>query len=158
MHPRIATILSGMPLARALSDGDRAKLAGIATLEELHAGATIFREGDDSAAVYLVAEGRISLSMRLPGRPEVTLLTLGPGELAGWSALTGAPLVVATGRAVERVVLIRLPRDSLLALCDQDHDIGYAVIRLAFGEVTRRLQETRLQLLDMFATRDRGAS
>lgn len=156
MNPRIASILSGMPLARALSEDDRAKLAGIGTIEELHAGTTIFREGDASAAVYLVAEGLLSLSMRLPGRPEATLLTLGPGEMAGWSALTSGACVAATGRAVERIVLIRLPRDELLALCDQDHDIGYALMRLALGEVARRLQETRLQLLDIFGAQ--GAS
>ncbi len=150
MDPRIAGLLPRIPLTRALSEGDRAQLAAIATLEEHRAGATVFREGAASDAVYLVAEGLVSLSMRLPGRPEMTLLTLGPGDLAGWSALTDAPLVVASGCAVERVVLIRLPRDALLALCDQDHDIGYAVMRLALGEVARRLHETRLQLLDMF--------
>ena len=140
-----------MPLAGALSEGDRAKLARIATLEDRPVGVTIFREGDASAAVYLIAEGLLSLSMRLPGRPEAMLLTLGPGELAGWSALTSGAVVAATGRVVERVVLMRLPRDELLALCEQDHDIGYAVMHLALGEVARRLQETRLQLLDMFA-------
>ena len=146
--------LSQFPIGASLSSDDRAKLAAIATLESHSLGITLFVEGDPSDSVYVVVEGRIDLTMRRPGRPDATLLTLGPGDLVGWSALTSDARRVASAHVGAPAVLVRLPRAPLLALCEQDHDIGYSVTRLAFAEVGRRLHETRLQLLDMYgATR-----
>ena len=146
----IGELLATLPLVSSLSDEDRAKLAAIGRVDDVPIGTVLFREGDRSDAIWLVAGGRVGLSMRCPGRPETLLLTLGTGELLGWSALTSDAQRVATGRVTERATLIRFERDAVQALCDQDHDIGYALMRLAFAEVAQRLQDTRLQLLDLF--------
>ena len=156
MTEPLMDVLDRSPLAAALSEGDRAKVAIIASVEERAAGTTLFREGEASEAVYLVASGLVSLSMRIPGRPDATLLTLGTGELIGWSALIedGCPCQMTTGRVSQDAVLIRLPRKPLLALCKHDHDIGFEIMRLAFLEVARRLQETRLQFLEVLTAEE----
>jgi CRP-like cAMP-binding protein len=153
MHSSIAELLAALPAAAALSADDRAKLAAIGTVEDVPPGTTLFEEGQPSDVVWLVAAGRIGLSMRCPGHPETTMLTVGAGELLGWSALTREARRVATGRVVERATLVGFERDALLALCEQDHDIGYAFMRLAFVELAQRLHDTRLQLLDLFGER-----
>lgn len=145
----VLDLLATLPVAAGLDAGDRAKLAAIARLEQLPAGARIFAEGDRADAVYLVVDGRIALDMRVAGGEQVTVLTVGPGELVGWSALIGDTRV-ASARAVSPVRLVHLPKAELNALCDADHDIGYAVMRLALIEVSRRLEDTRLQLLDVY--------
>ena len=142
--------LSQFPIGASLSDDDRRKLAAFATLEGHPLGSTLFVEGGPSDSVYILVEGRIDLTMRRPGQPDTTLLSLGPGDLLGWSALTTEARRVASAKVSAAAVLVRLPRAPLLALCEQDHDIGYSVMRLAFGELGRRLYETRLQLLDMY--------
>jgi hypothetical protein len=40
---------------------------------------------------------------------------------------------------------------KLRELCDQDHDLGYHVMRRLANIVASRLMSSRLQLLDMFA-------
>jgi CRP-like cAMP-binding protein len=79
----------------------------------------------------------------------VIILSLGPGELVGWTALLGGTWT-ATARAVERSTLLRLPGVELWALCEREHDIGYAIMKRLFAAMALRLHDTRLQLLDMF--------
>jgi CRP-like cAMP-binding protein len=146
----VEDLLATLPVAAGLDAGDRAKLARIATVELHPPGARIYVEGEPADSTGLLVEGRVALSMRVVGRPDVTVLTLGPGELIGWSGLTDEATRAASVRAVEPVRLIHLPREPLRALCEADHDIGYALMRLALHEVARRLKDTRLQLLDVY--------
>ena len=47
----------------------------------------IYREGDPASPLYLVEEGLVALEMVVPGRGPITILTVGPGEIFGWSSL-----------------------------------------------------------------------
>ena len=51
------------------------------------AGETVFREGDRDSVLYVVEAGRVAIEMAVPGRGRVTILTVGPGEVFGWSSL-----------------------------------------------------------------------
>lgn len=136
-------------LFSALSDAEKHALATMATIVDLPAGAVLFHEKEDPDALYIVIEGRITLCTPLPARSEACFLTLTEGELLGWSALLRRPRV-ASARAAETTRLLRFPASDLLTLCEQDHHVGYVVMTKAFEEVADRLQQTRLQLLDMF--------
>lgn len=146
----LASILADLPATARLDDGDRAKLAAIATLRDCAPDERIFVEGDPVQASALIAAGRVAIRMRVPGQPDRTVLTVGPGELIGWSALTDHAGYAAGAVALEPTRLVVLPREPLRLLCEADHDIGYVLMRLALGEVARRLHDTRLQLLDLY--------
>ena len=47
----------------------------------------VYREGDPGSPVYLVEEGLVAVELVVPGRGAVTILTVGPGEIFGWSSL-----------------------------------------------------------------------
>jgi CRP/FNR family cyclic AMP-dependent transcriptional regulator len=143
-------MIAGILLFSGLTREEHARLAEVSVVERFEAGSTIFREGDPSSDLYVMIEGRVALSMRMPGRPDKSLLTLRGGELLGWTALLGRARV-ATAVAILDTVLLRLPHSDLLLLCEADHHVGYAIMRQAFEEMSDRLQATRLQLLDMFA-------
>jgi len=49
----------------------------------------LFAEGEDAGHFWLITSGRVDLRFDLPGRPsspESTLLTVGQGEVLGWSS------------------------------------------------------------------------
>jgi CRP-like cAMP-binding protein len=142
--------LDRLPLVVDLGDSAKQHLGALAQTDRFGPGDVIFREGDPSNNVYLVSQGHVALTMAVERRGESTILTLGPGDLLGWSGLEHGRTRVATARAVESTVLFRLPSEELLELCERDHDIGYAVMKQAFSELAVRLHDTRLQLLDMF--------
>jgi CRP-like cAMP-binding protein len=141
-----------LPLVAGLDAGGQTQLSSLAELEPAEPGDVLFREGDPSDCVYVVGSGHVSLTMAVERRGESTILSLGQGDLLGWSGLERGRTRVATARATERSELYRLPSEPLLALCERDHEVGYAIMKQAFRELAARLHETRLQLLDMFRT------
>lgn len=150
----IAGLIARLPAFADLDDAERASVAAFARVEQVPAGSTLFRESDPADDLRFIVEGRISLGMRFGGRGEVIVLSLGPGDLVGWTALLGGTWT-ATARAVERSTLLRLKGADLSALCEREHDIGYGLMKRLFTAMARRLHDTRLQLLDMFGKETR---
>ncbi len=127
-------------------------MLAIAGLAEWIEGQTIFAEGDQDARLYLVLEGRVAIEKYVPGRGRVTLLTLGPSEIFGWSAVV--PVIgtrTATARAVAPTRAVTFDSAALQQICDEDHDLGYLVFRRLTNVIAGRLSATRLQLLDMYS-------
>ncbi len=133
-----------------LSDEDLAKVAGLATVEERNAGTILFREGVVSDRWNLIVRGSVALDMHVLGRGQVRILTVGPGEILGWSALLTDQRMTATATIVEAATFISIPGQKLQDLCDADRDVGYAVMRRMAIALAHRLLATRLQLLDLF--------
>lgn len=138
-----------LALFAGLRPDEHERLAQAALVEKFPAGSTVFLEGDPPGDLYFLTEGRVTLCMRVPGRPDTCFLSLQPGELLGWSALLERRRV-ATARVVQPSTLLRFPASDLLSICESDHDVGYAVMRRAFEVIADRLGTTRLQLIDMF--------
>ena len=46
---------------------------------ELPAGEVLWREGDEAAAMVLIVDGRVSVSLRLPGDRTVEIADMGRG-------------------------------------------------------------------------------
>lgn len=128
----------------------RDELAAIAEQREFSAGAFLCREGEDAPDLFLIASGHVGLDMLVPGRGQVRVLTLGPGEILAWSAVVGNHGATATGVATEDTSVIALREDALVLLCETNHDVGYLVMKELARAVSRRLVSTRLQLLDLF--------
>ncbi len=144
-----AELIGKVPLLVELSEGDRKKLATIAQRVTKKAGERVFHEGNPSTHFYIILEGRVSLSVRPDSRQEATLLTLGPDEVLGWSALFGGHRV-ATGTTLTETTLLAFKADELHQLCEDDHHVGYALMKATCDELARRLCDTRLQLIDVF--------
>jgi CRP-like cAMP-binding protein len=145
----VAGLIGRLPAFADLDDAERAAVAALARVELVPAGTTLFRESEPADDLRFLVEGRVSLGMRFGGRGEVIVLSLGAGELIGWTALVGGTWT-ATARAVEASTILRLPGAAVAALCEREHHIGYALMKRLFAAMALRLHDTRLQLLDMF--------
>jgi len=150
---KLAKILRQNPWFQGLTSDHFQKVLAIASLSEWLEGKTIFAEGEHDARLYLILEGRVALEKYVPSRGRVTLLTLGPNEIFGWSAVV--PVIgtrTATARAVALTRAVTFDTAALQQLCDEDHDLGYLVFRRLTNVIAGRLSATRLQLLDMYST------
>ena len=128
------------------------KIASISELTQVEPGQELFREGDKEDFMYIVLEGRIAIEMYIPGRGRMRVFTAETMDIVGWSSVT--PVVrqrTASARAILPSRLIKIDTPKLLLMCEEDHDLGYFVMRRLANVVASRLLTTRLQLLDMFA-------
>lgn len=145
-------VLQKIPWFQNLSPDHFKKMAEIATEVEWKEGDIIFREGDQDKHLYMVVHGQVALEIYLPGQGRITILTLGPAEVFGWSAVT--PVVgtrTATARAACDTCAVAFDSEALRRLCDEDSQLGYLVYRRITNVIAGRLTVTRLQLINMYA-------
>ncbi|MEZ6132467.1 MAG: cyclic nucleotide-binding domain-containing protein [Planctomycetaceae bacterium] len=138
-------------LGTDLGDGHIDLLATIATPVHYSSGQVVFSEGSAANAVSVMCAGKVALDMHVPVRGSVRILTLGPGDLLGWSAVAGDGVMTSTATALEDTDVLSLPMASLRQLCDADHTLGYALMTLVARSLAKRLRGTRLQMLDLFS-------
>jgi len=125
-------------------------LASIAEIEEFPAGAFIFREGDAPTHLYLVLSGSVSLEFRVPGMPPKRIHTAGQAELLGWSPVLAQERMTATACTITPTKVVKLGGKQLLALCEHDPRFGFEFMRRTAFALARRLNATRLQMLDVY--------
>ncbi len=144
--------LCKIPWFQELREDHLRKIASITKIRPMKAGEVIFREGDTHESVYIVISGRVGLEMFVPHRGKVRFYTADQWELFGWSSVTpNVHLRTAGATAVLDGALLKIDAEKLNEACEEDHDLGYLVMRRLSRVVAGRLQVTRLQLLDMFA-------
>lgn len=131
----------------------RATLAALADWRGFRAGDVLMREGDPSGFLGVVLTGRLGLSLRVPERGPVTILTVEPGDVVGWSAVVPPFKATSTVVALADSELAWFDAAVLRAALDNDDTLAAAFYPVLLRAVSRRLGGTRQQLLDLFAQR-----
>ena len=91
-------------------------------------GEVVFRQGDGGDEMFVVAEGRIGLSIAVEGHQQA-IAELGAGEFFGeLSLLSGAPRT-ATAIALEATTLLRIGRDVFSMMIQDDLDIVFGMMK-----------------------------
>jgi CRP-like cAMP-binding protein len=126
------------------------KLATLAKEIRFERDQIIFREGDDCSEFYLIVTGLVALEIAAPGHT-LRVQTLFAGDELGWSALLMGQGKHFQARTLERVDALALEGSELLAACREDTVFGFAFMQRLLEVVARRLQATRLQVLDMYS-------
>ncbi|TWU08795.1 transcriptional activator FtrB [Symmachiella macrocystis] len=134
-----------------LSDEELAKIADISEIQQQDAGTVLFQEGTVCVSLFIVVTGSVALDMHVPRRGQIRILTVGAGEILGWSALWGSQRMTAMGTILDAATLVTIPGQRLQELCDADREIGYRVMQRMAVALSRRLLAARLQLLDLFS-------
>ncbi len=125
-------------------------IAGCATNVRFQEDQFIFREGDDADHFYFVREGLVSIELLVPRRGAVTVQTVGPGDVLGWSWLAPPYRWHFDGRAKCPTRALAFDGKCLRAKCEEDHDLGYEMLKRFYNMAFERLDATRLQLLDIY--------
>jgi CRP-like cAMP-binding protein len=134
----------------SLSERHRMLLASGTRPFKAAPGTLLAREGESANAFYLIQAGNVSLDLHIPGRGPASILTVGPGEIVGWSWLVPPHRWQFDCRAVDAVQGLAFDAEWLREKCDQDHELGYQLLKELVTVVSNRLAATRLQLLDIY--------
>jgi len=128
-------------------------LTGCASNVRFSAGTYIFKEGEEANQFYLIRAGKVALEILAPHNKTLTVETLEQGDLLGWSWLVPPYIWSFHARAIQETRAIALDGKCLRTKCEQNHDLGYEVLKRFAQLMARRLQATRFQLLDIYAGR-----
>jgi CRP/FNR family transcriptional regulator, cyclic AMP receptor protein len=134
-----------------LSMHARTRLAESAALHEHPAGVTLLHEGDTTGLFAIVTRGRVALRMHVPERGPITILTVEPGDVVGWSALVPPHRSTSTAVTLEPTTLLFFEPRRLRALLESDCPLAATLYPRLMEAIGRRLGATRNQLLDLYA-------
>lgn len=146
----ILAILRDLHFLADLSDELLRELALLAEVREYDAREVVVRQGEPATAIYVVVSGQVSLEVCAAGVGCKRILTIGPGELLGWSAVLDPIQWTATARTSSATRVVRLDGARLRAMCDRAPVLGYQLMLRVAQALSRRLNATRLQLLDVY--------
>lgn len=147
-------ILSEHAFFKALPPDYLKIVVGCASNVKFDQGEFLFREGGDADKFYLIRHGRIALKIFTTHKGPVTLQTIGPGEVVGWSWLIPPYRWHFDAQAMELTRAIALDGKCLRGKCDDDHSLGYELMKRFAHIMEERLQATRLQLLDLYGVHE----
>ncbi len=148
---KILTILRSIDLTRDMETKHLKKLASIAKEIEFAEGDIVYNEGEIGTAVYIIQSGEVAIEMDVPRQGNVNILTVGPGELFGWSSLFPAERKKARARAIKPTRAIAIDADQLRASWQTDHTLEHAIIQRTAAIMVSRLRMTRQRLADALA-------
>jgi CRP/FNR family cyclic AMP-dependent transcriptional regulator len=152
---RLHQALEAIPWFAELAPDHFDRLLTIGELRRVEPEERLFNEGDPQDFLYVLLRGRVAIEMHVPTRGRVRLATVEPPDVFGWSSVT--PVVrqrTASATVVLPSELAAFDAGRLRRLLDQDHELGYLVMRRMANVIAGRLLTTRLQWLDMFASPD----
>ena len=138
----IVGMLGRTELFGALTEADRATIAGRMRRAAFAPDQMIFSRGDPGRDIYLVVEGRIRLSILSSDGRELSFAHAGPGSIFGEIATLDGGERTAGATAITRVEAMTLPQRALLDLIESNAKLATAAIRF----LCSRLRETDQRL------------
>jgi len=143
-------ILAGFPFFEAMEAHHLKTIAGCASNVKFKAGEMIFRENEDATQFYVIRHGNVGVEVHVPHRGPMTVGTLHDEDVLGWSWLFPPYQWHYGARALTLVRATAFDGLCLRKKCDEDRDLGYELMKRFANIMVNRLQNTRLQLLDVY--------
>jgi CRP/FNR family transcriptional regulator, cyclic AMP receptor protein len=152
----LIAILNRYPFAEELQPGHLEKLCAIACEIDFKKDEIIFREGAECKWFYLLMSGKVLLEIPV-GSCVLGLETLGPGDELGWSSMLMRESRHFQARALEPVTTLAFDGTELIRACKADKSLGFALLYRVLGVVARRMQATRMRLVDVYSSKAEDA-
>jgi CRP/FNR family cyclic AMP-dependent transcriptional regulator len=146
-------IIAEHPFFEGLDDSFMKLVVGCASNVRFKSNTYIFKEGDEANTFYLLREGKVALEIFAPQHQPIIVETLEAGEILGWSWLLPPYLWKFHAHAMADTRAIAIDGKCLRNKCEENHDLGYEVLKRFSQIIELRLEAAILQLIDVYAVR-----
>jgi len=143
-------ILAAHPFFAGMQPSHLELLAGCARDILFENDAIIFRQGQEAKLFYLISNGRVALQLFADRRGPLNILTLGEGDVLGWSWLFPTARWKFTARALETTRAISLDGKCLREKAEADHEFGFQLLKRFVLIIEERVQATSAKLLNVY--------
>ena len=115
---------------------------------EFRASEKVLSEGGIANRFYLILEGRVELESPVSNHEAVHIQTLGAGDVLGWSWLFPPYYWNFDARALTPTKAIFFYGTHLHELCEENHDLGYELMKRVSEVVRQRLHAMRRERVE----------
>jgi CRP/FNR family transcriptional regulator, cyclic AMP receptor protein len=146
----VETILADHSFFKGIDPIHLRILGGCAASADFGAGELIFRQGEAANRFYIICHGKVALEYHTPTRGATIIETLGDHEILGASWLFPPYRWHWDARTLEATATIAFNAKCLREICEEDHDLGFELMKRFSAIISKRLQSARLQCLDVY--------
>ncbi len=136
-------LLSNIPLFAKIEPSKLKLLAFTSQRLTFNAGDSLFKQGDDGDALYVIIEGEADVLVDTPGG-QITVATMGKDDFVGDIAVLCDVPRTATVTATSKLTTMRITKDLFFQLVCQFPQIAVEIMR----ELAHRLDVTTRRLQD----------
>lgn len=146
LSPSLESLIAAQPFFRGMTPQQVRKLAESALLMDFKPDEWIVREGEPANRFYIILEGSVIVESENDNGGGLAVQTLGRGDDLGWSWLFLPYYVHLSARAAEPVRAIFFYGTRLRQQCEEDHDLGYELMKRIAEVVVQRLENLRSRM------------
>jgi len=136
------SLLSSVGVFSLLSSAEIMLVSHHLVTAELAAGETLFREGDPGNDMYILADGAVAVSIRLPDGGSREIARFSPGDFFGEMSIFDDAPRSASCQAVTRSTLLCLSRGAFGAVVDKYPSVAQKLMYRMLNITTQRLRGT----------------
>jgi CRP-like cAMP-binding protein len=141
-------ILKKHPFFKDLDQKHLDIIVGCASNVRFKEGEVILKEEESADKFYLIREGKVAIYIAKPR--SITIQTIHAGDILGWSWLIPPYRYRFSARSAGGTRAIALDGKCLRGKCEENHELGYNLLKRIINVLTERLGATRLQLLNIY--------
>lgn len=138
--------LAASPLFKGLQRSDLVEVARVMRPRSVAVGDVLWQQGAEAKGMALIVEGRVAVTMRLPGDRSVEIADVGPGETLGELPLIDGGPHSATARVTEAGSLLFFSRTDFAPFVSRDDPSAFALKRRFVSATAARLRRQLEQL------------
>jgi CRP/FNR family cyclic AMP-dependent transcriptional regulator len=139
-------ILAEHPFFKGLDKHHLQLIVGCASNVRFDSGEFILREGEEANQFYIILHGKVALEVAfVPERP-IAIQTIEEGDVLGWSWLFPPYRWRFNARAITPTEAIILDGKYIRTKCEEDHDLGYELLKRFAHIIEQRFQAMRRRL------------
>ena len=156
-------LLRRYPFFAGFNNKQLAHLAKVAEEVSARAGYRFANEGEYLTKFYIVLEGIVGIVIKVPDRDleqsltrqitndlltrDVTVSTVGEGEMFGWSALVPPNISTANSKALASCRVLEFDYQALKPVIEEDCCFGHLLTLKAAQVIRNRLRDKRIESL-----------
>ena len=137
-----------------LDDSELQKLVDLPSCQEqvYEAQGIIFEEGKEAQYIYVLEEGQVSLTVKIPtslSQPskETVVRTITKGGTFGWSALVPPHVLTMSAICKQPSKVVAIRGNELYTLFDRDRHLGYEVLSCLLLIIGSRVRDIEQMLI-----------
>ncbi|WP_030381460.1 MULTISPECIES: Crp/Fnr family transcriptional regulator [unclassified Streptomyces] len=143
-------------LLHALAPEHRARLLSVAREVAFAEDTRIFEAGGAADRFWVVRSGTVSLFQHVLAGRRISVATLGPGDLLGWSWLFPPHTWDFGAEAFSPVRAYEFDASTVAGLGERDPSLELALTRTVGAVLAHRLETTRTALIEHYARHGGG--
>jgi CRP-like cAMP-binding protein len=152
----LETAVANHPFLRGMSPAHLRILAESAMFTRFETGQMVFHQGEIANRFYLIQSGRVSVETRTEEHGVITIQTLMPGDVLGWSWLFAPYYWHFSACALEPTQAIFFYGTRLREIGEEDREFGFDLMRRVTAVLMQRLQVTLKESLRLASVPPKG--